>query len=109
MKVEEHTQWVGAIVTNLQALETLLRYFLLKANNQTPDFPKRGDTDTTITLLTDFTFLGNLMVLYNEKLTEAETKYAVESASVIRIRNAFAHGRLVNLTTEFPATLWKFG
>ncbi|WP_206685391.1 hypothetical protein, partial [Bradyrhizobium uaiense] len=29
MKPEDHTQWVGAIVTNLQALETCLRYFLL--------------------------------------------------------------------------------
>jgi hypothetical protein len=30
MKPEDHSLWVGAIVTNLQALETVLRYFLLR-------------------------------------------------------------------------------
>jgi hypothetical protein len=54
MKVEDHTKSVGAIVTNLQALETVLRYFLLKANGQPPDFPKMGVKDTSITYLTDY-------------------------------------------------------
>jgi hypothetical protein len=31
---EDHPQWVGAIVTNLQALETVLRYFLAKMNGE---------------------------------------------------------------------------
>jgi hypothetical protein len=34
MKAEEHTKNVGAIVTNIQALETVLKYFLLKVNNR---------------------------------------------------------------------------
>jgi hypothetical protein len=46
--------------------------------------------------------------LYNEKLTDAEARYKVESETVIKIRDAFAHGRLVT-TSELPATLWKFG
>ena len=43
MKAEDHTQWVGGIVTNLQALETVLRYFLAKLRNEVVEFPKPGD------------------------------------------------------------------
>src|SRR5260370_4656561 len=108
MKVEEHTKNVGAIVTNLQALETVLRYFLLKVNNQVPDFPKQGSVDVTITFLTDYRSLRGLIGSYNEKLTDAERQYAVDLEAVIRVRDAFAHGRLMT-TSELPATLWKFG
>jgi hypothetical protein len=40
---EDHTKGVGAIVTNQQALETVLRYFLAKMNNEDIQFPKVGD------------------------------------------------------------------
>jgi hypothetical protein len=108
MKTEEHTKSVGAIVTNIQALETVIRYFLLKANGQVPDFPNPGAKDTSITYLTDYRSLGGLIRLYNEKLTDAEILYAVDLEAVLKIRDAFAHGRLVT-TSELPATLWKFG
>jgi hypothetical protein len=108
MKAEEYTKSVGAVVTNLQALETVVRYFLLKANGQASDFPKQGAKDTSITYLTDFRSLRGLIGLYNEKLTDAETQYMVDIEAVLKIRDAFAHGRLVT-TGELPATLWKFG
>jgi hypothetical protein len=108
MKVEEHTKSVGAIITNLQALETVVRYFLLRANGQQPDFPKPGDKDTSITYLTDFRSLRPLIREYNEKLTNAESQYKVDLDAVLKVRDAFAHGRLVT-TSEIPATLWKFG
>jgi hypothetical protein len=107
MKVEDHTKSVGAIVTNLQALETVLRYFLLKANGQQVDFPKPGAKDTSITYLTDYRSLRALIRSYNESLTEAEAKYGIDLEAVMKIRDAFAHGRLVT-TSELPATLWKF-
>src|SRR6266446_2021239 len=45
---------------------------------------------------------------YNAALVETEkTKYAVDT-SVVSIRNAFAHGRLLT-SKEIPARLWKFG
>jgi hypothetical protein len=108
MKAEEHTKSVGAVVTNLQALETVIRYFLLKANGQAPEFPKLGAKDTSITYLTDYRSLGGLVRLYNEKLTNGEAQYTVDLEAVLKIRDAFAHGRLVT-TSELPATLWKFG
>jgi hypothetical protein len=108
MEVEEHTKSVGAVITNLQALETVVRYFLLKANSQEPDFPNPGAKDTSITYLSDFRSLRGLIRLYNEKLVDAEAPYAVDLEAVLEIRDAFAHGRLVT-TSELPATLWKFG
>jgi hypothetical protein len=55
VKVEDHTQWVGAIVTNLQALETVLRYFLAKLRNEIVEFPKVGDQ--TVKLLSHAAYL----------------------------------------------------
>jgi hypothetical protein len=43
---------------------------------------------------------------YNGELTKAEDKFTVDR-EVVRIRNAFAHGRLLT-TTELPARLWNF-
>lgn len=109
MKAEEYGYWVGAIVTNLSALETTLRYFLATVNGQAREFPKPGDTDAPITFLTDYRALGNLIMLYNEKLTDAEKEqHAVDSKAVLPIRDSFAHGRILT-TAELPFTLWKFG
>jgi hypothetical protein len=45
LKVEEHTQGVGGIVTNLQALETVLRYFLAKLHNEVVEFSTQPNAD----------------------------------------------------------------
>jgi hypothetical protein len=106
LKAEDHTQWVGAIVTNLQALETCLRYFLVRLRKQDPQFPKVGDRDTKKTYMTRFLSLGKIIRKYNSALDAKETKYRV-SEEVVHIRDALVHGRLVT-PTELPARLWKF-
>ena len=50
MKAEDHTKGVGAIVTNLQPIETVLRYFLAKMNNEVIEFPKVGGTTVKLRL-----------------------------------------------------------
>jgi hypothetical protein len=107
LKAEDHTQWVGAIVTNLQALETVLRYFLLKLNKQEVEFPNVGDREAAKTYLTSFLSLDNLIKSYNKALDEAEKQFRVDK-TVVSIRDAFAHGRLLT-SKELPARLWKFG
>jgi hypothetical protein len=74
LKAEEHTQWVGAIVTNLQALETVLRYFLAKLRNEVVEFPKVGDQTVKLSYLTRRTSLGKLIRTFNGALAEAEKK-----------------------------------
>jgi hypothetical protein len=106
MKPEDHTQWVGAIVTNLQALETCLRYFLLRRNGQEPAFPKLGDQDAKKTYLTRYLSLGKIIKNYNHVLTKDEAKYKV-GQEALQIRDAFAHGRLLTYP-ELPGRLWKF-
>jgi hypothetical protein len=107
LKAEDHTQWVGGIVTNLQALETVIRYFLLRRRKEEVQFPEVGDRDAKKTYLTRFLSLGTLIKTYNKTLHEAEKKFKVDK-EVVRIRDAFAHGRLLT-TKELPARLWKFG
>jgi aspartyl-tRNA synthetase len=102
-----HPRLVGSIVTNLQALETHLRYFLLKASNQYVSFPMPGDKEVAENYLTTFISLGDLVNTYNAGLGAGEEKFRLDE-TVVRIRDAIAHGRLVTATV-LPATLWKFG
>jgi hypothetical protein len=103
----EHTQGIGGIVTNLLALETVLRYFLMKSKGEEVQFPNVGDREATITQLTRFVSLSKLIGEYHTTLSESEKQYKLDT-SVVRIRDAFAHGRLLT-STEIPARLWKFG
>ena len=108
MDWKDHVHQVGCIVTNLQALETVLRRFLMEVHGEKMQFPKVGDKDAAETHLTNYLSLAPLVRRYNDKLEGAEKeKFAVDD-TVVRFRDSFAHGRLVT-TSEFPATLWKFG
>ncbi len=107
LKTEEYTQWVGAIVTNMQALETVLRFLLAKVRNESVEFPNPGDQAAKFSYLTRHTTLGKLIRTFNEALAETEKKFEVDIGAV-HIRDAIAHGRLVT-TRELPFRLWKFG
>jgi hypothetical protein len=104
---KDHTHGVGCIVTNLQALETVLRRFLMQVNGERMEFPKPGDSDAAETQLTGYLFLGRLVSRFNANLKDPEKGFSVDEG-VVDIRDAFAHGRLVTYD-EFPAWLWKFG
>ena len=93
---------------NLQAVETLLRYFLVLREGQSTAFPKVGDTQADETFATNYTSLGELIDVYNVGLTAEEAHRFKVDTQIVHIRDAFAHGRLVT-EKEFPATLWKFG
>jgi hypothetical protein len=107
MNPADHVRLVGSIVTNLQALETHLRYFIVKSSGQEVAFPKEGDKDVTENYLTNYVSLGELIKTFNAVLSADERMFLVDE-SVVVVRDAFAHGRLVTKTV-FPATLWKFG
>jgi len=107
LKAEDHTQWVGAIVTNLAALETVLRRYLVAARSQNAPFPKPGDRDAKKSYLTGYFFLNELIKKYHNTLTDQEAKFRVDTR-VVGIRDAFAHGRMVT-ETGLPFHLWKFG
>jgi hypothetical protein len=109
MEAKDHLFGVGAIVTNLQALETSLRYFLVRRFEQHFKFPIKGDATACKNYLTAFASLGELITDYNSSLKADEQKYEIDFDAV-RIRDALAHGRLVLPEPPvWPATLWKFG
>jgi len=49
MDYNDHCQRIGYIHMNLTALESSLRFFLLKANGETFAAPKPGDADVPLT------------------------------------------------------------
>jgi hypothetical protein len=110
MEAKDHLSGVGAIVTNLQALESTLRGFLVERFGQCAGFPKMGDKVACRNYLTEFVSLGELIKDYHRVLGEDEQKYKIDE-SVVLIRDALAHGRLYvrGSNPEPPFELWKFG
>lgn len=108
VEVRDHLVLVGGIVMNLQALETVLRYFLLRLYRQDPQFPQAGDNDASETALTNYVSLDYLIDQYNKALTETERQFTV-NPEVVKIRDAISHGRLLAVLRQPPYRLWKFG
>jgi hypothetical protein len=108
MTAQDHIVQVGSIITNLQGLETVIRIFLARVNNQTPRMPGPTDEFADENFLTNFKSLGSLIDEYDGLLTKDEQKFQVDR-SVLDVRDAFAHGRLLSVGDVYPATLFKFG
>jgi hypothetical protein len=110
MDDKAHTNGVGNIVLNLQALESVLRGFLVERYGQCANFPKMGDKTACRNYLTAYVSLGELLTDYHRDLTETEKKFAIDQI-VVRIRDALAHGRLIARGADPapPFELWKFG
>jgi hypothetical protein len=109
MDYKDHCLRIGYIHTNLAALESALRFFLLKANNETFTSPKPEDTDVPLNHITNFASLGWLIKEYNSNLDSSESVQFTLGDKSVRIRDALTHGRLVAPMKDYPLTLWKFG
>lgn len=107
MDQDDHTRGVGRIVTNLEALEFVIRIFLTKANNQKLEFPTPETTELPETFVTSFMSLDELIKEYNATLSSTEQIHCVD-AQMIKIRDAFAHGRIYSNNESFPIALYKF-
>ena len=110
MDYKDHIAGIGSIVTNLQALESALRRFLVERYDQCPKFPRIGDTVACRSYLTAFVSLRPLIKEYHGLLDDHENQFRVDE-SVVLIRDALAHGRLIARGSDPspPFELWKFG
>jgi hypothetical protein len=108
MDVNEYNQLIGAIVTNLQALESVLRYFLMRRKAKEVEFPRIGAAEAIENALTNYTFLGVLIDQFNNSLSLDEQHFKVDR-QVVEIKDAIAHGRLLATEQQPPFRLWKFG
>src|SRR5665213_103137 len=108
MTAQDHVVAVGSIITNLQGLETVIRIFLARTKDQKWRFPSSSDEFVDENYVTNFRSLGSLIDEYNGLLSNDEQEFKVDR-SVVDIRDAFAHGRLLSVGNVYPATLYKFG
>jgi hypothetical protein len=92
MNYDDHCINLGRLWGDLQYLEITLRIFLTEAN---PSYITNLDT------------FGTLIVQYNGQLSKAERSLYSVDTTVIRIRNALAHGLVSG--TGFPLTLLHKG
>jgi hypothetical protein len=109
MTLDEHAIRIGYVHTNLAALESSLRYFMLKLRGQAFHIPKPGDADAPLNWMTKWISLGDLIKKYNGELTAGErAKFAITQETT-EIRDALAHGRLHSPEMTLPWSLTKFG
>jgi hypothetical protein len=110
LSVDEFNSRVGAIVMNLQALETTIRFFFFRKNSEMEPFPKAcGPTEVPSTSLTTYCQLRKWIRKYNSALSKQESEFAISEESA-EIRDAIAHGRLIAPDPpSLPFTMWKFG
>ncbi len=109
-----HFYGVGQIIGNLHSLEVAIRIFLERiqlghAPAPRPDiFAIRQGDHLPETALTDFDSLGQLIDRYNARILAIDPDLAVDP-SVVELRDALAHGRLLALEARRPLRLFRFG
>jgi hypothetical protein len=111
MNADEYNKGIGAIVMNLQALETVIRFFFFRKNSEQYPFPQSGgERYVPSTSLTKYCQLRKWIRKFNSCLKQEElSKYSI-SEGIVEIRDAIAHGRLFAPDPpSLPYTLWKFG
>jgi hypothetical protein len=110
MNADEYNKHIGAIVMNLQALESNVRFFFFRKNNEQHPFPQSCEGDNVqSTSLTNHCQLRKWIRKFNSCLTQDEVKKFWISEEIVDIRDAIAHGRLVAPEPpSVPYTLWKF-
>lgn len=109
MTLEEHAIRIGYVHTNLAALESSLRFLMLKLNGETFRVPRPGDVDAPLNWMTKWISLGDLIRKYNGELTANERGQFAITQDATDIRDALAHGRIHSPELTFPWTLTKFG
>ena len=108
---------LGKVIGNLHSLEMMLRLFLhnveLKRYGSPPpevslDKIKVGDFIQE-NYFVNYDSLGDLVNKYNDIITSRGSSELSVDESTIKLRDAFAHGRVLGLQPSPPFTLYKFG
>lgn len=114
----ELAQGLGKVLTNLLSLEVCLRLFLydlqgLKRPTGGSTPPQHDFTNPTLgawvplTPLTSYETLGKLIRKVNSSLEERGREDRIDP-SLVDLRDALAHGRVLSLKPEGPMRLVKF-
>ena len=108
-QLSHYVEELGKVIGNLQSLELILRFYLLK-HEGAPMLSSHLDTVTVGDVvpknaLTDYRSLGQLLDAYNERVGPQD---ALQAEEIVRLRDALAHGRLLARQPGPPFRLLKF-
>lgn len=111
--MDTHTLALGKLVTNLLALETMLRFFLSDIDARAGIPQASFDellvaNEGTVVLecaLTNRDGLARVISKYNAKVT---TDLAIDGGEIVWLRDAIAHGRIISRDQRPPLSLFKF-
>ena len=108
---------LGKIVSNLQSLEVLLRVFLHNVDKErygSPP-PEVGLNKINVGLevpenyFTNYDSLRDVISKYNNFISKLRQPELRVDETLVALRDAIAHGRVVGLKPEPPLQLYKFG
>ncbi|MHB8087422.1 MAG: hypothetical protein ACYDH2_04155 [Anaerolineaceae bacterium] len=110
-----HSKNIGSIIVNFQALEFALRLFLYEIFNES-----NGNTITLSQLtkstvgesfplnsLTNYDTLFELIKKANKELSRHHINIRIDE-TIVDIRDAIAHGRVLSLKEDGPVSIIKF-
>lgn len=115
--LESYALALGKIVSNLHGLELLLRVFLHNADKKRyrspppevdPDKIKVA-ADVAENYFTNYDSLGDLIKRYNGLVAGLKAPELRIDETLVRLRDALAHGRVLGSKPEPPLRLYKFG
>ncbi|MCI0707542.1 MAG: hypothetical protein L0Y80_08685 [Ignavibacteriae bacterium] len=108
MTLDEHTMLLGKLHVNLLSLELVLRFFLCESKGENAKVPEPVEKVVLLTYLTNYDSLGELIKQYNDFVGNGSPEHQVDD-SVVELRDALAHGRVLSNFAEGPLRLFKFG
>ena len=96
---------LGQVVENLQSLEATLRIILAQGCGPDP-FKLQAGQQVPVTHMTNWATLGKLIKKFNRAVP---TKYKLDKARIVNLRDALAHGFTLIKHPGSPTRLIKFG
>jgi hypothetical protein len=106
-EVDRQFRYLGRIVSELQSIEYLLRWWLAIAGGNEVILPSYVGEQLAESPITDYRSLRALINDYNSRLNSNEVPYRLDTQTV-DIRDALAHGRILAISEEPFFTLYRF-
>lgn len=116
MNASAHCRELGKLLGNLQALEASLRLYLYFAEDPPHEPLPSGLTFPAVVVgqalpvnaLTDYSSLEQLITRFNRRVAASHPQLALDP-SLVALRDALVHGRVLALPGTSQQRLFKFG
>ncbi|OIP87722.1 MAG: hypothetical protein AUK24_09050 [Syntrophaceae bacterium CG2_30_49_12] len=115
--LDNYQRALGQIIGNLHSLELILRLFLHNVDSKRYGFPppevnldkiRVGDV-VPESYFVNYDSLKDLVKKYNSLVTSQNAPDLCVDETIVNLRDAFAHGRVLSPAPTPPFQLYKFG